>query len=198
VVAALAAPGWAGTAAATAAIGAAGVLVVLGGGALIATRYRGPDATPVGSPGAARVVLATVGRLIGQLTRGARIVDRPGLIALGIGLTVGAWLLDASVFWLVGQSLGLGISPAGAMLVSVLAVLSTAIPTAPGYVGTFELAAVAALGVSGIVGEAALAFAVLAHLMAVLPLSLAGTVSLWLVGGPAARRGIREQAAAQR
>jgi hypothetical protein len=84
------------------------------------------------------------------------------------------------------------------MLVSVLAVLSTAIPTAPGYVGTFELAAVAALGVSGIVGEAALAFAVLAHLMAVLPLSLAGTVSLWLVGGPAARRGIREQAAAQR
>jgi hypothetical protein len=196
-VTALAAPEWVGTAAATTAIAAAAALVLLGGGALIAARQRGRDATSSAAPGPARALLGTVSRLVVQLTRGARIVDRPGLIAAGIALTIVAWLLDASVFWLVGLSLGLAISPPGAMLVSALAVLSTAIPTAPGYVGTFELAAVVALGVSGVTGEPALAFAVLAHVMAVIPLSLAGTAALWLVGGTAARRGIGEQAPAR-
>ena len=75
------------------------------------------------------------------------------------------------------------------MIVSVVAVLSTAIPTAPGYVGTFEFAVVEcrSVAIAGVTGELALAFAILAHLVAVLPLSIAGAVSLWVLGSPSLR-----------
>ena len=57
------------------------------------------------------------------------------------GLSLVAWLLDGTVYWAVGQSLGLVLSPTGAMVVVGVTVLGTIVPSAPGYVGTFELAA---------------------------------------------------------
>jgi uncharacterized membrane protein YbhN (UPF0104 family) len=64
------------------------------------------------------------------------------------------------------------------MLCATVTVLSTAIPSAPGYIGTFELAAVAALGALGVPGESALAVAVLTHVTTTIPIAIAGGVSL--------------------
>ena len=118
-----------------------------------------------------------------HLAAGARVLDRPGAVLGAAALTLAAWFLDAAVFWLAAVALNLEISPAEAMLLSAVAVLSTAVPTAPGYVGTFELAAVAAASVAGITGEPALALAVLAHAITLVPLSIAGAVSLCAMGG---------------
>jgi uncharacterized protein (TIRG00374 family) len=178
---ALAAPGWMLTAAFAATVLAVVGLAVLGLAGVGAQRgvaWRGPN------PG---LRLEPVARRIRQLAAGARVVDRPSTLAAAAALSLGAWLLDASLFWLVARALDLPLTPAGAMLVSAVAVLSTAVPTAPGYVGTFELAAVAAAGVSGITGDSALAFAVLAHVLAVVPISIAGAVALWTMGGRSLR-----------
>jgi uncharacterized membrane protein YbhN (UPF0104 family) len=104
-------------------------------------------------------------------------------VAFAVALTLAAWVLDATVFWVAARSLGLELAPLGAMLVSAVAVLSTAVPTAPGYVGTYELAAVAAAGVAGITGESALALAVLVHVITLVPLSAGGALALWAIGG---------------
>jgi uncharacterized membrane protein YbhN (UPF0104 family) len=182
--AAISAPGWVGTASITAALVGGAALLVIAVAAVVAARR--PPAT--GQPRAPRILgWSRFARVAGGLAAGGRIVDRPGAVVLASVLTVGAWVLDTTVIWCVARSIGIDLSFGGAMLVSVVAVLSTAIPTAPGYIGTFELAAVAAVGISGVTGEAALAFALLAHAIAVLPLSIAGAVSLWLLGAPSLR-----------
>lgn len=98
------------------------------------------------------------------------------------GLSVIAWLLDGVTYWAVAQSLGVDLSPAGAMFVAGITVLGTAIPSAPGYIGTFELAASAAARSLGIPPDQALAFALLVHALTVLPLALGGAASLVWIG----------------
>lgn len=99
-----------------------------------------------------------------------------------IGLSLVAWLLDGTIYWAAASSLGIELPPAGAMLVSAITVLGTAIPSAPGYVGTFELAASTIAGGLGVAPAAALAFAILVHALTVLPLALGGVVALAWMG----------------
>lgn len=106
---------------------------------------------------------------------------RPAVVVVAV-LSLGAWLSDAAVFWLVGQALGLELSALGALLVTAITVLATAIPSAPGYLGTFELAAVSVAGAVGIPGPAAFAFAVLAHVMAIVPSAIGGSIALAGIG----------------
>lgn len=68
--------------------------------------------------------------------------------------------------------------------------LATAIPSAPGYVGTFELAAVSIAASVGIAAAPALAFAVLLHAATLLLTSISGAVVL-AVGG-VRRRSLRD------
>ena len=105
---------------------------------------------------------------------------RAALAAVGLSLV--AWLLDGTIYWAAASSLGIELPPAGAMLVSAITVLGTAIPSAPGYVGTFELAASTIAGGLGVAPAAALAFAILVHALTVLPLALGGVVALAWMG----------------
>jgi uncharacterized protein (TIRG00374 family) len=99
-----------------------------------------------------------------------------------VGLSLLAWLLDGTIYWATASSLGIELSPAGAMLVSAITVLGTAIPSAPGYVGTFELAASTIAGGLGVAPAAALAFAILVHALTALPLAFGGVASLAWMG----------------
>jgi hypothetical protein len=55
--------------------------------------------------------------------------------------------------------------------------LATAVPSAPGYVGTFELAAVTIAASVGISRTSAFAFAVLVHVTALAVTSIGGVIS---------------------
>ncbi len=70
------------------------------------------------------------------------------LVAASLSLLV--WAMDATLVWLAAQSIGVTLEPAQAILVAGVGVFATMIPAAPGYIGTYELAATAtavALGV---------------------------------------------------
>lgn len=158
------------------------------------------------------------GRMIGRLRQGARgprampwldrvdhfaaAMDSAGrrrAVLSAVGLSLLAWLLDGTIYWAVANSLGIELPPAGAMLVSAITVLGTAIPSAPGYVGTFELAAATIAGGLGVASAAALAFAILVHALTVLPLALGGVVALAWMGarfGDLARVAAGESASA--
>ena len=120
---------------------------------------------------------------------------RPVVIFAAV-LSLGAWLCDAAMIWFVGQALGIHLAPAEAVLISAITVLSTAIPSAPGYVGTYELAAVSVATALGVASGPALALAVLAHSLAIVPSALAGAVALALLGG--GWRSLSKAAVAQR
>ncbi len=120
-------------------------------------------------------------RLLGWAGAFAAGVDRgrdvPRLLA-AIGVSFLAWVVDASIFYFVGLALGIELGPAQAALIGAVAVLATAIPAAPGYVGTFELAATSTAVALGIPREEALAMAVLVHMVTLIPVAIAGAIVL--------------------
>ena len=91
-------------------------------------------------------------------------------------VTAGVWMLEALIFWLIGDSLHLGINPVEALFLVVLTSFVAIIPAAPGYVGTFEAAVVFGLHAIGIEGGQAVAFALLIRFVLYVPITLAGLV----------------------
>ena len=103
-------------------------------------------------------------------------------IAQAAGLSIPIWLVDTSTCWLVAQSLGADLSPASALLVIAVGGLGTSIPSAPGYIGTYELAASAAARAAGLSAPAALSLAILVHVVTLLPVALAGAAAMLVLG----------------
>jgi len=124
-------------------------------------------------------------RLLGWAGSFAVGVDRgrdvPRLLGVA-AVSVVAWVLDASIFYFAGQALGIDLTFPEAVLIGAVAVLATAVPAAPGYVGTFELAATSTAVALGIPREEALALAVLVHLVTVIPVAISGAIALILSG----------------
>lgn len=123
---------------------------------------------------------AKLKRLIGALrhfTNGLGIRERRRATAYAAVLSAICWGLEAINFYLIGLALGINLSPGGALLVAGFTVLATAIPAAPGYLGTFELAAASVAGALGVAAPAALAFALAAHITTFLPVLTAGALS---------------------
>jgi glycosyltransferase 2 family protein len=114
-----------------------------------------------------RAVVARVGE-------GAAVLRRPRGAALILGLTILPLGVGVCTFGAVSSALGLPLDPVQwAFVLGVLA-LSTAIPAAPGSLGTYEFAGVTALGILGIGPSQALAATVLIHVIAALPSALLG------------------------
>jgi uncharacterized membrane protein YbhN (UPF0104 family) len=94
--------------------------------------------------------------------------------ALLAAVTVVVWLLEATIFWLVGDSLHLGFTPVEALFLVVLTSFVAIIPSGPGYIGTFEAAVVFGLHALDITGGQAVAFALLIRFVLYVPITFAG------------------------
>ena len=110
--------------------------------------------------------------------RGARVGDLRRVFTFAIVMSVFAWALDGSMFWLAGVALDLRIGYEAALLTAGMTALATALPSAPGYVGTWELAAATTAGFVGVPPAEALAYAVLGHVLVQVPAAAGGALCL--------------------
>ena len=164
----------------------AAIAALLGTGLVVLFAVRSPSAVVraasrlpvVGRREAYGRSLDRLARFVGALGQ----AHPPSSIAIAAAISSVAWLLDATTFWLVAQSLGIDLGFGVAVLVAAVTVLGTAIPSAPGYVGTFELAAASVAVALGVPDAAALGLALVAHGATLLPPAIAGAVSLVLTG----------------
>jgi uncharacterized protein (TIRG00374 family) len=101
-------------------------------------------------------------------------------ILVALALSVLAWALWAVSAGLVCRSLGFHLSPAELVFVTCVINLGVAIPSSPGFVGTYQWLGVSALAVVGVDGDIALAFALLMQAIWFFPTTV--------VGGPIALR----------
>src|SRR5207237_6886863 len=77
-------------------------------------------------------------------------------------------------------SLGIVANVAVALLVGSAANFATLVPSAPGYVGTFEAALITVLrNTAGVENELAIAYAFVVHATLFLPVVVVGTLVLW-------------------
>jgi len=68
------------------------------------------------------------------------------------------------------------------LVVLVITTISIVVPSSPGYVGTYHWLCMVALGLFGVSESPALSFAIVAHAISVLPVSLVGGVLAWKEG----------------
>jgi len=191
------APRWIVEIGIVAAILAGAVLIVLAFVGLVApARWLAGAAARLGGERADSLAGLLAARL-GEFASGVGGAERRPDVGIAAILTALAWLLDASLVWLAATSLGVPLGLGDAIVISGVAVLGTAIPSAPGYIGTYELAASAAAVALGVPPESALAVAIVVHAMTLLPMALAGAAALLVIQRDAvpSERGVPDAAA---
>jgi glycosyltransferase 2 family protein len=113
---------------------------------------------------------------------GRPLLGRGGVVLAAA--TIGIWMLEGAVLWLLGRSLSLDVTPVGACFVLVLSAFVSLIPAAPGYIGTYDAAVVFGLKGLGITGSQAVGFALLSRFVVFAPITAAGLALLvWRYGG---------------
>ena len=170
------------------AVGAAVLLVVIAAGLLFARRYTHGRSRQRRRRGLVRgLVRDTLEGLAEPLGRRR--------IAQSFGLSLGAWAVWATAAVLVGRSVGVDLHLLDALFVTAVLGLGTAIPSSPGYVGTYQWLGVEALTALGVPREEALAFSIVMHATWYVPTTLAGAYVLlartdWEAFGRRTQRGV--------
>jgi uncharacterized protein (TIRG00374 family) len=117
-------------------------------------------------------------RTIGRLLESFDAMSRPRVLGPLFVLSLLIWLGEAGLFYSLLAGFGLGATPTTAIIVMAIATLATLVPSSPGYVGPFHLAAFTAISAFGGSAEQAASFAVLSHLGLWLPTTLAGAIAI--------------------
>jgi uncharacterized membrane protein YbhN (UPF0104 family) len=147
------------------------MLAAVGGGLVLAAgaaAFLGRDT------GAGRRLLELTTRLLAP-TR--RMWSATGAALLVLSLVL--WLVEGSVYAVLGAVAGLHLSLLDGLYIMALANLVALVPAAPGYLGTFDAAIL--LGVRLVAGgthAAALAYAVVVRFVLFVPITLVGLVAL--------------------
>src|SRR4051794_16116873 len=139
------------------------VLVVAGAFAYVRTR---PRARLEARSRIRRLVRDTIDELASPVGR------RTIILALLLGVV--AWAIWACSAALVCSSLGISLSPVELVFVTATINLGVVIPSSPGFIGTYQWLAVAALGVVGVDGDVAIAFSLLMQAVWFIPTMLVG------------------------
>lgn len=128
-------------------------------------------------------------KTVAALLGGFDAMSRLPVLLLVFSLSLLVWIGEAGLFYSLLFGFGLDATPAAAMIIMAIATLATLVPSSPGYVGPFHLAAFAGISLLGGTNEQAASFAVLSHLGLWVPTTLAGAFAI--ASAPNMFRGLR-------
>ena len=160
-------------------IGIAIVAILVVGLAIGVAAHRLPGAEAVARR-AAR--WPRIGDLVTKLRTGLAVAGRPRTLFETLALSVVAWAATLLAFAAAGQAVGLELRIGEAALLSSGVALASAIPAGPGYLGTYELAAVKIAEALGLPTDEAFATALIVHATILVVTSLGGAVALARLG----------------
>ncbi|MGD0247642.1 MAG: lysylphosphatidylglycerol synthase transmembrane domain-containing protein [Candidatus Limnocylindrales bacterium] len=117
-----------------------------------------------------------------RLRDGLRVAALPRTVAAAAVLSVAAWSCTVLAVLAVGQSLGIELTVGEGALLAAGTNLATAVPSGPGYLGTFEYAGQTIAAAFGIPSSKGLALALLIHVLTIIVSSTGGLVALIRLG----------------
>jgi uncharacterized membrane protein YbhN (UPF0104 family) len=122
--------------------------------------------------------------LVEQLALGASVLRSPWAAAQAAAWSLGLWTVDAGVYWAGARAIGIGdaMDYPRAVLALSWAGASSAIPAAPGAIGTYEAVVADILGRFGATSEQAFAYALVCHMTMYLIVTVLGLLLLTRVG----------------
>lgn len=105
-------------------------------------------------------------------------MSRPGVLAGLCLVSIPVWMGEAGLYFCLMKGLDVSRGWAGGLTVMAMTTLSTMVPSTPGYIGPFHLAAFGAASMLGVEAATAGAFAVLAHSALWATTTLAGAMAI--------------------
>jgi len=123
-------------------------------------------------------------------TRGLVALRNPVIALRGFVLTIASWFVLGLSYWILMEAFHLSLPLDAAILVTVAINLSLVLPSSPAALGVFEAATIIALDVFDIPQAEALSYALVLHVLNLVPFLIIGAVLL----GPRALRRSRPPA----
>ena len=124
-----------------------------------------------------------VARHVAHLVEALGLLRSPQRVLALLGLSVVSWICEGAVFVTVATALHTGTAPLGPWLSLATGTLATLLPSAPGYIGTFDYFAAQGLAAYGVSPETAAAFALIVHAVLWAPLTALGALYLLVLRG---------------
>ena len=117
---------------------------------------------------------ARAGGLVERFLGGLAALRSPREALLVLLASLAIWLLETGKYWFVMHAFDFSVSFFALMLMNGIVNLATTIPSAPGYVGTFDAPGIAVLRAFGVAGPVAAAYTLLLHAALWLPVTALG------------------------
>jgi glycosyltransferase 2 family protein len=121
-------------------------------------------------------------RLLHQAVDGLKTLKRPGQLSLILLITLGVYVIDAFLRLQIMSAMGWQLPIEAALTVIVFVVAGSLLPSAPGYVGIYQVACVVALGFYHISTAEAVAYSLIMQLSEFIIIIFQGVLSISLRG----------------
>jgi glycosyltransferase 2 family protein len=115
-----------------------------------------------------------VSDLAAKFIRGLESLRSPREVLMIFLTSVAIWLTETTKYWFVMHAFPFEVSFPVLMLMTAVVNLFTTIPSAPGYVGTFDAPGIAVLKSFGVAASTATAYTIVLHVALWLPVTLLG------------------------
>jgi uncharacterized protein (TIRG00374 family) len=122
---------------------------------------------------AARVELAAI-----NATRGLVAIRDPRVALESLALTVSSWIVLSCSYWILMQAFALDVPFVAGLLVTVTINMGLVLPSSPAALGVFEAATVIALKAFDVPQAEALSYALVLHLLNLVPFLVVGAALL--------------------
>lgn len=119
----------------------------------------------------------------GGFVQALEILDSPAAFLLALAWSLYLWLIIASIY---GLGLVAFAIPApllvGSLVVTAVVAIAVSVPSAPGYIGAFQIGCVLSLGIFAVAESQAIAYSIVLHVTQTVGVIAAGVYSLWTQG----------------
>lgn len=126
----------------------------------------------------------TTGSFLQRLGEGMLLLREPRRATVALLLSIATWAVDAYQVTLIMSAVGIPPSFWGAAFMLLVLNIGIALPSTPAQLGIFEAACVGGFALLGVPQEKALAFAILYHVMQIIPVTIYGGIMLARYGIP--------------
>ena len=115
-----------------------------------------------------------VGDLATKFLHGLGSLRSPREVFMIFLTSIAIWIIETATYWVVMRAFPFSVSFPALMLMTAVVNLFTMIPSAPGYVGTFDTAGIEVLKSFSVVETMAAAYTIVLHIALWLPITLLG------------------------
>lgn len=119
------------------------------------------------------------GHLLDGFLTGLRVVQHKKNMVIIFFYSILVWLVEALTYYVISLSFNIDL-PVYVFIITVVIVnLGILIPSAPGYIGSFEFFTISSLAIFSIENSTALSYAIILHAVLFLPITLVGLYYFW-------------------